>query len=399
MADEKNAKPKRRNRAEYFRQWRRKNLEAQRAKDREKQRRLRRQDPEHYREYKRGWRKKNRPREEARLTQERQQRLEQRAADERAKLGRPPETLSEWLPTQSRFATEADLARAMGIRPAAVYRWRKGQREPLDRQRRKLFELTGLDCYADAADWKPREKSARNKWEAAPTEVVAQLEIRCGLRPRDLAKIRLSQIQDDGLHLANGRLIRFGDGWECVDQKAMQDWITRTAPADLLFFSFRPLDRARTAGYDFFKRALRRAKGTDTPGSRRFYVRHFAGDFARFRTDKDFVRHVQKDHRLANSSAWAMLYRLRWQYERLPKGTLARGRCQPEDAYDVLFLAKKRAGRPVSRRALFTTAKKLRSEGLSWTEIARRLDSAAYSQNPRAAGNAIRLGVERLPSK
>jgi len=62
---------KRPSRAAYRREWRERNLEAQREKDRAKQRRLRGQNPEHYRQYKREWREKNRERLQEHLSLER----------------------------------------------------------------------------------------------------------------------------------------------------------------------------------------------------------------------------------------------------------------------------------------------------------------------------------------
>jgi transcriptional regulator with XRE-family HTH domain len=390
MVDE----PKRRNRAEYHRRWRHKNLEMQRAKDRDKQRRLRARNPERYREYKREWRQRTRATSQGLLTQEHQEKLQRRAAEAQAKLGRKPETLSEWMATQSRFATEADLARAMGIKPAAVYRWRKGQRKPSNQQRHKLFEITGLACYADAAAWKPREKPARRKCEPASAPVIAQLVLRCGLPPRQLCTIRLSQIERDGIRL-DARFIPFGSGWEHVDQDAVQGWIASAAPTDLLFFSLRPVDRARRASPDWIRSSLE-ASGISALDSRRIYMRHFAGDFARLRTDKLFVMHVRRDHGFAKPGAWAMLYRLRRQYEKLPRGTLARGQCKPEDAYDLLFHPKARAGRPITQRERDLQAQEMHEAGVSWAKITMKLDPEGYQKDRYTATDRIRTGVRSL---
>jgi len=302
--------------------------------------------------------------------------------------------LAEWLATQSRFANEADLARELGLKPAAVYRWRKGQRKPSNQQRRKLFELTGLECYRDAADWKPCEKRARRKNEPAVAPVVAQLVIRCGVTPRELQSFRLTQVEPLGIRRTSGLLIPFGEGWEHVERSMLDDWIARVQPKDLLFFSLRPVDRMRPATPDWIRSALRES-GVAAINSRRIYMRHFAGDFGRFRTDRDFIRHVRQHHGMKTNGAWAMLYRLRRVYEKLSSGAFARGRCKPEDAYGLLFSAK-RPGAPATKRNVFVKAQAMRAENVPWSKIAKTLIPEEYRQDWRHAIDQLRIGVRRL---
>jgi hypothetical protein len=58
---------------------------------------------------------------------------------------------------------------------------------------------------------------------------------------------------------------------------------------------------------------------------------------------------------------------------------------------------KSRPGRP-SKEDVFREAAQLRSDGLSFTAIAQRLDPVAWAKNPRRSAEKFRKGVSRLNS-
>ena len=73
-----------------------------------------------------------------------------RAQDAAAALGRAPETLQEWFTTQMKFATKRSLAQAVGTSESYLNRWISGKFRPRTRRlRKRLFEITGLACFAD----------------------------------------------------------------------------------------------------------------------------------------------------------------------------------------------------------------------------------------------------------
>lgn len=164
--------------------------------------------------------------------------------------------MNEWFPTQTRFSDWAELAREIHVSRRTVLDWRNGKHPPVRSHRRKLYELTGLSCFADAADWKPRETPARKSGEKAAVPLLHELVVRCGLATREIQQIRMSHIQNDGIRLSNGRFIPFGERWEEVNRSSFDEWRDRAKPTELLFFSRKPVDRQRPASGVWMTRAL-----------------------------------------------------------------------------------------------------------------------------------------------
>lgn len=320
--------------------------------------------------------------------------LERRASQARTKLGREPQTLDEWFPTQSKFSEWAQLARAIGVSRRTVLDWRTGKHPALRGHRRKLYEITSLACFADAANWNPREKPARKIGERPAIPLLKELVVRCGLATREIQRLHISQIQEDGIHLPSGRLIAFGEKWEQVGRASLDDWLNRARPTNLLFFSRKPVDRDRTVSGVWISRAMR-ASGVRMRERRTARLSHVAGDFARLGSGKRFTDHLVRIHGLSRSGACEALEILRTQKARTSEQALSK--CEPQDAFDLLFPPKNKGGRPAVKRQMFLEARRLKdTEDLSWPEVARRLDPGGFKENPRKAGERMRLGVTSL---
>jgi transcriptional regulator with XRE-family HTH domain len=273
--------------------------------------------------------------------------LEQRAARARAELGRTAHTLNEWFQTQAKFSSWAQFAREMGVSRRTVHDWRIGAFPPARGHRRRLYELTGLRCFADAAGWRPRETSARRMGEEPAVRLLADLVVRCGLATRELQRLRVSQIEEHGLRLAGGRFISFGEGWEQVSRGSLDDWLRRARPAELLFYSRRPVDRGQPVSRSWISRVLK-AGGIQIHRGRTARIHHFAGDFKRLGDGGRFVKHLRRVHGLSRSGARGSLCSLR--NLRAATGATLRG-VSPERAWNVLCLGARtrgqvRRGRP-----------------------------------------------------
>lgn len=62
------------------------------------------------------------------------------------------EQLKFWFEAQPLFLNKRQFARAVPVSVRAVMDWFRGKHPPVRGHRRKLYELTGLPCFADAAD-------------------------------------------------------------------------------------------------------------------------------------------------------------------------------------------------------------------------------------------------------
>lgn len=277
--------------------------------------------------------------------------LEQTATEARAKLGRKPQTLNEWFPTQARFSDWAQLAREIGVCRRTVLDWRTSKHPAVRGHRRRLFEITGLDCFADAANWKPREKPARKIGERAFVPVLAELVVRCGLATRELQQLRTSQIQTKGIQLASGRLILFGDKWEEVSRPALDAWLASARPTNFLFFLRKPVDRNRPVSAVWVSRVLH-ASGVSIRERRPARLRHFAGDFARLGSGERFLSHIRRVHALSKSGASGVLKVLQGQRTKLAaKGQTLKG-TNLDKAFDLLYPQKNTGGAPKGLREL-----------------------------------------------
>jgi len=317
--------------------------------------------------------------------------LARKAAEALNKLGREPRTLNEWFPTQVKFSDFAQLARAVGVSRRTVLHWRTGKHPAVREHRRKLYEITGLTCFADAANWKPREKPARKIGEGASVPLLAELVVRCGLATRELRQLRLSQIEDKGIRLANGHLVSFGESWEQVSRGSLDAWLERARPTELLFFSRKPVDRNRPVSGVWIGRVLR-AGGISIQERRSARLRHFAGDFARLGSGKRFTDHLRKMHGLSRSGSREAAESLRRRKSSVGNSL---AKLDPANVFDVLFPIKRKAGRPTKKA--FLEGRRLHEvEHLSWPQIARKLDPKAYAEDSRRASEAMRQGVLRL---
>jgi hypothetical protein len=331
-----------------------------------------------------------------RSSQKRAEELQLSAEASRAKLGREPQTLNEWFPTQARFSEWAQLAREIGVSPRTVLDWRTGKHPAVRAHRRKLYEITGLSCFADAANWKAHEKPARKIGEKASVPVLAELVVRCGLATRELQQIRTSQIQAEGIQLASGRLILFGDRWEEVSRSALDAWLASARPTNFLFFLRKPVDRDRPVSAVWISRVLH-ASGISAQERRSARLRHFAGDFSRLGSGQRFLNHLRNAHGLSRSGSREALEALRKRKALVSVGGGTLNGGEPEKAFDVLYRPKNEGGRPAVKRKMFLAARHLRNdERLAWPEIARRLDPDGYKDDPRKAGERMRLGVTYL---
>ena len=276
--------------------------------------------------------------------------LKRKAAHARIKLAREPRTLAEWFPTQARFSEWAQLAREVGVSRRTVLDWRTDKHPAVRGHRRKLYEITGLSYFADAANWKAREKPARKIGEAAAVPLLAELVVRCGLPTRELRQLRLSQIEDKGIRLANGRLILFGEGWEQVSRGSLDAWLHRARPTELLFFSRKPVNRERPASGVWISRVLR-ASGVSIQERRSTRLRHFAGDFTLLGSGRRFTDHLRKTHRLSKSGSRENAEALRDRLALLRTGGGSLDKNALDAAFDKLFPPKKKPGR---RRGMTT---------------------------------------------
>lgn len=316
-------------------------------------------------------------------------RLEQEAQNDRDKLGREPQTINEWFLTQAMFSSWAQLGRTVGVSRTTMLDWRTGKHPPVRTHRKLLYEITGLPCFADAANWKPREKPARKVGEKAAVPLLAELVVRSGLATRELQRIQVSQIKERGIQLDNGRIIPFGEGWEQVSHHSVDDWLERAKPMSWLFFSRKPVDRGQPASAVWISRALK-AGGVTTQERRSARLRHFAGDFVRWGSGKRLLGHLTRVHNLSNSGARGILDALQ------RRKSLATGKLTGvslDKAFDVLYRS---AGRPATKVRIFEAASKLHGDGLSWPKIAQRLAAEEFAENPRRAAEALRKGVARL---
>jgi transcriptional regulator with XRE-family HTH domain len=264
--------------------------------------------------------------------------LRSKAQEARAKLGREPQTLNEWFPTQATFSEWAQLARAVGVSRRTVLDWRTGKHPPVRGRRRRLYEITGLACFADAARWEPRERAARTMGEEKSVPLLVDLVVRCGLATREILQIRVSQVEEAGIRLASGRFISFGDGWERVSRAAVDAWRERAKPTGYLFFSRKPVDRSRPGDGVWIWRSLR-ASGLSLRQGQAARLRHFAGDFARFTRFRRrfFLRHLQEVHGLSRTGAFDVYEALRDRlaFLRSRRGELRADR--PGAAFDALY--------------------------------------------------------------
>jgi hypothetical protein len=171
---------------------------------------------------------------------------------------------------------------------------------------------------------------------------------------------------------------------ERVSRDSLDKWIDRAKPKEFLFFALHPVDRTRPANRVWITRTLRKSGPAFV---RAAHFRHFAGDYGRIRTDKDFVKHAHKEHGISMGASWQFVYRFRKQRAKLPESGFPRGRCRPEDAYDLLFMAppttiqkpqkSRKRGRERTREEQALVAEKLHRETkLSWAQIAQRVDPA-----------------------
>ena len=331
-----------------------------------------------------------------RMAERRAEQLQRKAVQARARLNREPRTLNEWFQAQVSFSKWAQLARAIGVSRRTVLDWHTGKHPAVRGHRRKLYEMTGLACFADAAHWKPREEPARKTGEETSVPLLAELVVCCGLATRELQRIRTSQIEDKGIRLANGRLILFGESWEQVSRKSLDAWLDRARPTDLLFFSRKPVDRSRPVSGVWISRVLR-ASGVSMQERRTARVRHFAGDFARLGSGERCLSHMRNVHALSKTGSHDVLVLLQKRKALLSVNKRRLKGGQPEKAFDELFPVKNEGGRPAVKRQMFLAASRLRNdEHLAWPEIARRLDAGGYRDDPRKAGERMRLGVKYL---
>lgn len=234
--------------------------------------------------------------------------------------------------------------------------WRNGKHPPVRGYRRRLYEITGLTCYGDAANWEPREKPCRKIGEERAVPLLAELVVRCGLPTREVKQIRLSQIETDGIRLGSGRFIRFDEReWEKVNRASLDAWVERAGPTNYLFYSRKPVDRDRPASAQWIATTLQ-ASGTSLRRSQSAWLHHAAGDFARLGGGrKGFLHHMRSVHGLSKGGAATL-----WQVLR-DKDAFARaaGRklfgIPPELAYAALYpVVRAKGGAPKKDKASFT---------------------------------------------
>lgn len=142
------------------------------------------------RRYQREWHRRDRARKAT-------QRVEQRAREAAARLGRPPESLSEWFPTQMKFRTWKQLAAEIGVTPEHLCRIRDGKHTPTEHLRSRLLEITGLPCFQVSAKLPPWTISLL----ARAHDYLNSLRLRPSTRSLYMSRFRkvLARLCEDGV--------------------------------------------------------------------------------------------------------------------------------------------------------------------------------------------------------
>jgi hypothetical protein len=92
------------------------------------------------------------------------------SAKANAKEESPGQQLRDWHANQTIFATQRDLASAIGVDKRTVWTWFAGRKFPKDPLCDKLYEITRLDCFSPAGREEIRAArlaQTRLRWSAA----------------------------------------------------------------------------------------------------------------------------------------------------------------------------------------------------------------------------------------
>lgn len=266
--------------------------------------------PEKFRRAASGHRKFNRDRINAdRRMSNRERRRSERDERWHTYLLKPPskdahwsQQFRAWLKAQPFYPGKRAFARAVGVSSRQVYDWLNGKSWPDRPRRRKLHEITGLECFAVPRKEKRPERGA----EAAAAAVLKALVVRCGLANRQVRRLTVSQIEENGIRMGK-RLIAFGSGWHQVDRAPCVEWLAKATPSEFLFFQLKPVDRTRPTSAKWVIRMLR-ACGVEVDKRRGAHAAHFAEDSRRFgRTGSRLLRHLRLEHGLSKSGAREIL--------------------------------------------------------------------------------------------
>lgn len=302
------------------------------------------------------------------------------------------EQLRIWFEAQPMFSNVRALARLLSVTPRSVFDWLRGKHPPVGRRRYKLYEITELACFRVETRQKRPPQAALQQ---APT-IIRDLVVRCGLAPRDIQTLRAANVEQDGVRLPNGRLVRFGNKWEYVRLQPIETWISLAKPDEFLFFRQKPVDRGKPADRLWIGRQLR-AAGIKMRTRQVGRMYHFAGDFLRM-DSKKFLQHVRREHGLSRSGVSSLNKDLLKRKDSVAAGGAVE-RIDPEEAFSVLYPLKnlRGAGRKAKKTSIFAEAKRLHEkEQLSWPKIAKRLTPDDWAKDTRNASEAIRKGAGRL---
>ena len=287
------------------------------------------------------------------------------------------EQLRSWFEAQPKFATKRQLASEVGVSVRSVMDWFRGKHPPEGPRRRKLHEITQLECFRSSE----RRPKYADQTRTAPA-LLKDLVEKCGLSSRELRRLEVSNVEAKGIRIPTGRLIPFGNEWHQVREAAVREWVAIAHPTSYLFFRLKPVDRNRPATAKWIVRMSRKA-GISLRRSQSPRVRHFAVDAKRFGAGPRFLTHLKQVHGLSRTHSRAV-------WKELIEKSVKVGSKQKAPA-----IAPRR-GRPATKRHVFLEAKRLHAAGTSWADIAKKLVPEEFRKDWRAAKERIRIGVTKL---
>ena len=226
---------------------------------------------------------------------------------------------------RSRYANLKEFARDAGCMPATLRNVSRGTL-PNFRLCQWLYEKADRQMPGPPSPEKAK-KDTHLRWRrrnvqklgdyqreylygaAKPVPLIYELAIDCGLLPQDMLAIRMAHIEDDGIHLSNGRAISFGDGWEQVKRNSLDGWIEDQKPTNYVFFRRNPVDRNRPANSRWIV-AVMHAHGVKMKKYLAPRFLHFAHDLIRIKSRTWLRKHLQETHKFSRGGAWDVVRKL-----------------------------------------------------------------------------------------
>jgi hypothetical protein len=136
-------------------------------------------------------------------------------------------------------------------------------------------------------------------------KTLQDLAINCGLQGKEIRRLCVGQIAQNGIRLNGDRLVAFGTGPHTVTRSALDSWLEEACPKDLIFYRRHLRDYGEPMGSANLLEAVRQINPHWDLNSVR--QAHFREDFRRESNLRKLRLHLQQFHLLKNARALRIL--------------------------------------------------------------------------------------------